>query len=152
MSFKGLPKFVEVELSYPYLSGPVTYKFPRLRKKDVELDRLERLKGNGHKENPAVRLSGLIEDVHGWEEYGFEPRGADEMDGQWRQRVITFFNNEDMQECAEHALIYRTEAIFPAHTFRSTTDSGIQVDRARTSTGPGTALPILPTAGQGSPE
>jgi len=152
MALKSLPKFVEVELAYPYMDSPVTYRFPRLRKKDVELDRLERLKGDGHKENPAVRLAGLVEDIRGLEEFGFEPRSENESDGQFGTRVMTFFNNEDMQEIAEHALIFRTEAVFPRTTFRSGTDSSLAVDRPRGSSGPRVSLSDVRAPSEGSPE
>ncbi len=51
-----IPKYVEVQLDYPYLERPVVYKFPRLRKRDAQMDEQERALGGGRKMTSAVRL------------------------------------------------------------------------------------------------
>lgn len=156
MSFKTLPPTVSVELSYPYMiedgGGPVTYVFPRLRKKDVEMEKAQARRGDGTKDSAAVRLAGIVENIFGWEEYGLLPRQKGESVGGFRQRVIAFFDNEEYQENAEHALVYRSEAIFPVRTFPSVQDSSVQIDNVRSGVRPGAALPVLHQTGEGSSE
>lgn len=166
MGFKTPPNFIESELDYPYLTKMVTddegnevevlekftYKFPRLRKKDAEVDASERREGKGYKANPAERLSKIVENVSGWEDYGLPSRGADEAEGVFRQRVLTFFSPENMQEYAEHALLARTAGVFPNHSFRSSAPSGLVQLGSRRESGPGASLSDLHPPGQGSPE
>jgi hypothetical protein len=123
-----LPKYLDVELRYSYLDGPVTYKFPRRRAKDAAADEQERMLGEGRKLSPAQRLSRVVEDITGWEAYGFEPRGEDEAEGQWRLRVVAFFDNDEMQEYAEEALAGRTVGVNPSPRFRSSSDRRLAVD------------------------
>ncbi len=148
-----IPKYVEVQLDYPYLERPVVYKFPRLRKRDAQLDEQERALGGGRKMTSAVRLAGLLENAEGWEDHGLAPRGDGESAPAWSQRVALFFASEEMQEFAEDALLYRVAAVFPASTFRRTQDSGLAVDIRGAEGGQRPAvLPHVPQAGTGPEE
>lgn len=166
MGLKTLPKFIEAELEYSYMTKVVTddegnettvpetivYKFPRLRKRDVEVDANERRTGNGFKFTSAMRLSKIVEDITGWESYGFPSKGADEALGVFRQRIVTFFDNEDMQEYAEHALLARSAGAYPTSTFRSSSSGSLVQLGSRRESGPGASLSDLHPPGQGSPE
>ncbi len=153
MGVAKIPKYIEVTLEYPYLDGAVIYKFPRMRRKDAMLDEQERALGQGRKLSAAVRLGGLLEDAHGWEGMGLEPRGEDEPAAAWTQRVASFFSSDEMLEFAEDALVYRQAAIYPASTFRRPEDSGLAVDIRGTEGGQrGAVLPDVPQTGTGPEE
>jgi hypothetical protein len=111
-----LPASIAVELQYPYMDHVVVYTFPRLRKKDAELEDTQRKLG-GRKLTPAERFVHVVENVEGWP--GLDPKRESETTGEFKSRVLNYFNNEDMQEFAEDALAYRFAAVSPAHTFRS---------------------------------
>lgn len=131
MHSKKLPASLRCVLTYKYgTSSEVAYTFPRLTKRDAEATELERIgesrnptdRANG-KWAPARRLSYIVENVEGWED--LNPRQEDESLDQFRARVLAFFNNDDMQEFADHALIAREGVVWPASTFRWIENSSV---------------------------
>lgn len=146
----NVPRTVTVELTYSYMDEPISYEFPRLRKRDAEIDEQERLFGGGKKMKPSERLAAMVTNIRGWSD--FDPRGEGETDIQFRGRVLAFFKREEMEEYAEDALLYRVSAVFPQATFRRGTDSGLAVDILRSaSAGPGPVVSLsnLSTPGTG---
>lgn len=150
MSLK-LPKSVEVELKYPYLGLPVVYKFPVRQQSDAALEERERLFGGGRKMRPSDRLAALVEDVHGFESMGLDPRKDGEDVSAFRHRVAQFFDSADGQELAEHAVIYRGLAVSPQSTFRSGPDSGVaeHIRGQEAEQRPGPPLSDVRPAGEG---
>ncbi len=122
----NLAKFIEVELAYSTIPEPIVFIFPRLRRKDSELDEREKMLGKGRKFKPSERLAELVEDIHGAPD--LESRKADESEAEWRNRVARVFGSEDGQEIAEDALLMRLNGVFPRALFRSSASGRVGVD------------------------
>jgi len=153
MGNSKIPKSIEVILDYPYLERPLVYTFPRLRKRDAQMDERERALGGGKKLTPAVRLAGLVENVQGWEDEGLPPRDEAETEQAWIQRVALFFSPDDLQEFAEDALMYRVAGVYPASTFRRSQGGGLAVDIRGAEAGQRDAvLPHVSQTGTGPEE
>jgi hypothetical protein len=147
---KDVPKFIEVELDYSWCENPIVFVFLRRRKKDAELEDRERMLGDGKKLKPATKLARLVENIKGFP--GLDPRGLEEAEEAYRTRVETFFTNEDGQEFAEDALLYKQAAVFPRLLFRGTENHSLEVNPVGQTAGRESILPLLevPASGEGS--
>ncbi len=136
MSLK-LPKNIEVELVYAWMDGSLVYEFPRLRKKDADMDEAEKLAGQGRKMKPSSRLAKLLVNVQHVNADGqvvpeanrlVEGRREGEGAEAFADRIERTFSSEEFQELAEDALLYRLNAIYPRALFRSGADSRVAVN------------------------
>jgi hypothetical protein len=150
---KGIPKYVEIELIYPYLETPIIYVFERRRKKDADMEDRERMMGDGKRMTPANKMSQLIENIVGFPE--FDPRDFEkESEQEFRERVFRFFNNEDGQEFAEDALLGRQVSVSPKPLFRSVENNRVEVNMGGDAPGgePVLHLRAVPPTGEGPEE